>query len=68
MNRNINFPGGSVIKSLPANSGDVVQLLSQEDPLEKVIPPTPVFLPGKSHVQSACQATVHGVTKESDTT
>ena len=29
--------------------------------------PTPVFLPGKSH-RGAWQATVHEVTKESDTT
>ena len=29
------FPGGSVVKNLPANSGDMVWPLSQEDPLEK---------------------------------
>jgi len=28
-----------------------VQSLGQEDPLEKEMEPTPVFLPGKSHRQ-----------------
>ena len=34
----MSFPGGSVVKNLPANSGDardVVQSLAWEDPLEK---------------------------------
>ena len=46
------FPGASVVKNLPANAGDSetqVQSLGQEDPLEKEMQPTPVFLPGKSH-------------------
>ena len=31
-----------------------VQFLGQEDPLEKeMVPPTPVFLPGKSHGQTS---------------
>ena len=29
------FPGGSVIKNLPANAGDEGSSLGQEDPLEK---------------------------------
>ena len=29
------FPGGSVVKILPANEGDRVQSLSQEYPLEE---------------------------------
>ena len=29
------FPGGTVIKNLPANAGDVGLTLSQEDPMEK---------------------------------
>ena len=29
------FPGGSVVKSLSANAGDVGSILSREDPLEK---------------------------------
>ena len=34
----MSFPGGSVVKNLPANAGDakdVVQSLGWEDPLEK---------------------------------
>ena len=30
-----------------------VQSLGQEDPLEKEMQPTPVFLPGKSHGQGS---------------
>ena len=40
--------------------------LSQEDPLE--MEPTPVLLPRKSHGRGVWWTTVHGVTKESDTT
>ena len=29
------FPGGSVIKSPPANAGDTGSILGQEDPMEK---------------------------------
>ena len=29
------FPGGTVVKNLPVNVGNVVQSLSGEDPLEK---------------------------------
>ena len=32
---NIKFPGGSMIKNLPANTGDLGSILGQEDPLEK---------------------------------
>ena len=32
---NIRFPGGSVIKNLPANTGDMGLIFGQEDPLEK---------------------------------
>ena len=45
------FPGGSVVKNLPASAGDAVSI----NPSVKKIPwsrkwqPTPVFLPGKSH-------------------
>ena len=45
-----------------------VQSLGREDPLEEAWPPTPVFLPGKSHGQRSqvvCSPQGH---KESDTT
>ena len=34
------FPGGIVVKNLPANAGE-------EDPLEGEWQPTPAFMPGK---------------------
>ena len=37
-------------------------------PWRRKWPPTPVFLPGKSHGQRDLEGTVHGVTKESDMT
>ena len=44
------FPGDSVAKKLLANEGDTTGWsLSEEDPLEKEIQSTPVFLPGESH-------------------
>ena len=46
---NKGFTGGSMIKNLPAKQEMWVQSLGQEDPLEKEMQPTPVFLPGKSH-------------------
>ena len=44
-------PGGSVIKNLPANAGDLGSILVREDPLKRQWQPTPVFLPGKSRGQ-----------------
>ena len=34
---NVGFPGGSVVKNLPAIQGTQVPSLGQEDPLEKEI-------------------------------
>ena len=45
------FPGNSVVKSLPAMKETLVQPLGQEDPLEKGMQPTPVFLPRESFGQ-----------------
>ena len=39
------------VKNLPAMRETQVQSLGQEDPLEKEMAPTPVFLPGESHGQ-----------------
>ena len=47
----LGFPGGSVIKNSPAKQETQFQSLDQEDPLEKEMAPTPVFLPGKFHGQ-----------------
>ena len=37
------------VKNLPAKQGTRVQSLGQEDPLQKGMRLTPVFLPGESH-------------------
>ena len=39
------------VKNPPATQESQVQSLGWEDPLEKEIAPTPVFLPGKNHGQ-----------------
>ena len=39
------------VKSLPALQETWVQSLGWEDPLDKGMQPTPVFLPGESHGQ-----------------
>ena len=38
-----------MVKNLPEMQETQVQLLGQEDPLEKEMLPTPAFLPGKFH-------------------
>ena len=43
------FPGGSVVKNLPAKQETWVQSLCWKDPLEKEIATHSVFLAGKSH-------------------
>ena len=40
-----------MVKDLPVIQETQVQSLSWEDPLEKGMQPTPVFLPGDSHGQ-----------------
>jgi len=55
-------------KSLPAMRETWVRSLGWEDPLEKEMEPTPVFLPGESHGRRSlggCSPRGH---KESDTT
>ena len=45
------FSGGSVEKNPPAMQETQVQFLVGENPLEKEMVTTPVFLTGKSHGQ-----------------
>ena len=48
------FPGGAVVKNLPANAGDPRNtglILGLGDPLEKETATHSVFLPGKSQGQ-----------------
>ena len=51
------FPAGSVVRAMPANSGDKmwVQSLGQEDPIpwRRKWQPTLVFLPRKSYGQQS---------------
>ena len=60
----LGYPGGSVVKSLPADAGDT----GWEDPLEKEMADHSSILsweiPGKN--RGAWQAAVHGVIRESD--
>ena len=61
-------PAGSVAKNLPANTGDRVQSLGQEDPLEEHMATPPVFLPGESHGQRSLVSYSPWGRKESDMT
>ena len=45
------FPGGSVVKNLPANVGGAARLWVGKIPWRRKWQPTPIFLPGKSHEQ-----------------
>ena len=44
-----------MVKNLPAVQETQVQSLHQEDPLEKEMQPTPVFLHGKFHGQRSLE-------------
>ena len=57
-----------MVKNLPAMQKTWVQSLDLEDPLEKEMGTTPVFLPREFRGQRNLAGTVHGVPEESDTT
>ena len=65
---NRGFPRGSAAKNPPAMPEMQVQSLGREDPLEKEMHPTPIFLPGKSHGQRSLAGYSPKGRKESDTT
>ena len=50
-----------IVKNLPAMQGDWALVPGSEDPLDKGIQPTLVFLPREFHGQRGWQATVHGI-------
>ena len=53
----LGFPGGSAVKNLPANAGDLGSILwVGKIPWRRKWQPTPVFLPGKSHGQRSLAA------------
>ena len=65
------FPGVSVVKNLPANTGasgdaDLIPGLGRF-PWRRTWQPTPVFLPGKSHGQRRLASYSPQDCKESDT-
>ena len=67
----MDFLGGSVVMNLPVMQETQemqVQSLGQEDPLEEVWQPTPVFLPGESHGQRSLEGYSPCGSKESNTT
>ena len=53
---------------MPAMQETWVRSLGWEDPLEKEMQPTPVFLPGESHGQRSLAGSSPRGRKESDTT
>ena len=48
---NKGFPGGSVVKNLPARQEMWVRILGQEDPLEEEMATHPILLPEIFHGQ-----------------
>ena len=62
------FPGGSVVKNLPAMQKTRVQSLVRKIPWGKEWLPTPVFLPGEFHGQRSLEHYNAWCCKESDTT
>ena len=57
-----------MVKNLPAMKKTQVQSLGQEDPLEKEMATTPVFLPGKCQQQRSLAGYSPWDHKESDMT
>ena len=62
------FPVAQMVKNLPAMQETRVQSLGQEDPLEKGMATTPVFLPGEFPGQRSLQGYSPQGLKESDMT
>ena len=65
------FPGGSVVKNLPAMQKmqkTQVRSLGKEDALEEGMTTTPVFLPGEFHGQRSLMGYSSWGRRESDTT
>ena len=63
------FPGGTMVKNLPANAGDMGLISGpRRSPGEGNGNPLQYFCPENSMNRGAWQVTVHKITKESDTT
>ena len=63
----MDFPGGSVVKNLPAKAGDAdsIRRMGRSPGGEKTNP-LQYFCLGNPMDRGAWQATIHGVTKELD--
>ena len=66
--RNLGFSDGSAVENPPANSGEWVQSLGQDDLLEKEMATHSSIFAWEILWTGAWQASVHGVAKESDMT
>ena len=64
----LGFPGGAMVKNLPANAGDVLNPWVVKIPWNRECQPTPVFLPGKFHEQRSLVGYSPMGCKELDTT
>ena len=63
-NYRMGFPGGSVVKNLPANAGNAGWIPGLErSPGKGNVNPTPVFCLENPMDRGAWRATVHGITK-----
>ena len=58
------FPGGSLVKNLPATQEDVGSILGSEDPLKEKMASHSSILAWKIPDRGAWQGIVHRVTKE----
>ena len=64
----LSFPGGSVVKNLPANAAELGLIPELgRSPREGSGKSLQYFCLGNPMDRETCQATVHGVAKESDT-
>ena len=68
LSRQLDFPGGSVVKNLPANAGDTGLIPGGRSPGEGNGNPHQYSPLGNPMVRGAWRATVHGVIKELDVT
>ena len=57
-----------MVKNLPVMQKTRIQSLGPEDPLEKEMVTTPIFLPGESHGQRSLVGHISWSRKELDTT
>ena len=64
----LGFPGGSVVKNLPAAAGDARDLWVREIPWRTTWQPIPAFLPGKFHRRRSLVGYSPWVCRESNTT